>query len=83
MVVSVAVVSAAAAVVSAAAAVVSAAAAVVVQDPYYMGHEGMNQMMYWLTSQKDLIVKDIKKPPTICTLKNASDYDNNPAVITK
>lgn len=57
--------------------------AVIVQDPYYMGHEGMNQMMYWLTGQKDLIVKDIKKPPTICTLKNASDYDNNPAVITK
>lgn len=61
----------------------SAIEACIIQDPYFMGYEGLNQMMYYLTGQKDKVKKDIPSPITVCTIQNVSEYENNPQVKIK
>jgi ribose transport system substrate-binding protein len=57
--------------------------AYVVQDPYYMGYEGLNQMMYYLTGQTDKIVKDIPVVTKLLTMDNVADFENDPQVTFK
>ena len=52
--------------------------ALTVQDPYLIGYEGMNQMLTYLTGGTP--EKLINVPPILCTIENASDFDNNPQV---
>lgn len=50
-----------------------------VQDPWYIGYEGMNNMLTYLTG--GTVEKLIDIPPKLCTKENASDFDNDPQVI--
>jgi ribose transport system substrate-binding protein len=54
---------------------------IVVQDPYFMGFEGMNQLFYYLTGETDKIVKNIDSPITVLTPENAADYADNPQIV--
>jgi ribose transport system substrate-binding protein len=56
--------------------------ACIVQDPYYMGYEGINQLFYYYTGQYGMIRKDIVAPTSTCTFQNFSTYINNPQVKT-
>lgn len=49
----------------------------VVQDPFYMGNEGFNQAMYYLTGQTDKIQKEIPAESSACTIDNYEDYAND------
>jgi ribose transport system substrate-binding protein len=49
-----------------------------VQDPWLIGHDGMNQMLLYLTGGATKQKIDI--PPKLCTKENASDFDNDPQV---
>ena len=55
-------------------------AAAVVNDPYGIGYEGMNQMMYALTGQTDKIQKRVTPQPRLLTMDNASEFENDPQV---
>jgi len=50
-----------------------------IQDPWKMGYEGMNQMLSYLTGGDT--IKQIDIPPLLCTVENASDFDNDPQVV--
>ncbi len=50
----------------------------VVQDPYLMGYEGMNQMLTYLTGGTPKPQIDIA--PKLCTMDNASEFDNDSQV---
>lgn len=52
--------------------------ALTVQDPYLIGYEGMDQMLTYLTGGTP--EKLINVPPILCTIENASDFDDNPQV---
>ena len=49
----------------------------VIQDPYFMGHEGFNQAMYYLTGQSDKVRKDIPSPTSLLTIDNLEDFRDN------
>jgi ribose transport system substrate-binding protein len=54
--------------------------ALVIQDPYFMGYEGLNQIMYSLTGETSKIKKNIGAPAHVMTIKNAADFADNPAL---
>ena len=55
-------------------------AACVLQDPYFIGVEGMNQLMYHFTDNTGRINKLIDSPTTVCTRANTARYETNPQV---
>lgn len=57
--------------------------AVVVQDPYFIGYNGMYQMMYELTGQKDKIEKYMGSPAYVLTKENAAEFEDNPQITLK
>jgi len=54
---------------------------ITVQDPWLIGHDGMNQMLSYLTGGAAKAKIDV--PPKLCTKANASDFDNDPQVTGK
>ncbi len=54
--------------------------AVVIQDPYFMGHEGLNQIMYSLTGEEDKVEKEIGSPAYVMTKENSDEFADNPAL---
>lgn len=52
----------------------------IVQDPYYMGHEAMNQLMYFITGETSEITDHIPAPIRILTQENASEFESDPQV---
>lgn len=57
--------------------------ALVVQDPYFMGYEGLNQIMYSLTGEKGKVKKDIGSPVYVMTKENLKEFADNPALTLK
>jgi ribose transport system substrate-binding protein len=54
--------------------------ATVVQDPYFMGHEAMNQLMYFLTGETAKITNHIPAPIRLLTAENAKEFEEDPQV---
>lgn len=54
--------------------------AAIVQDPYYMGYEGLNQLMYYFTGETDKIVKDIGASTSVIIKDNVDEFADNPQV---
>ncbi len=50
----------------------------IVQDPFLMGYEGMNQMLRHLTGEPT--ERFINIPPRLCTKENADDFAGDPQV---
>lgn len=55
-------------------------AAAVIQDPYMMGYEGVNQLLYAITGEDDKIEKEIGVPAMLLTQANADEFADNPQV---
>jgi ribose transport system substrate-binding protein len=50
----------------------------IVQNPFLIGYEGMNQMLLHLTGKET--EQYINIPPLLCTSKNADDFNDDPQV---
>ena len=56
--------------------------ALIVQDPFRMGYEGLNNLVYKLTGDDAKIVKELKIPLRILTKDNADEFADDPQVST-
>ncbi len=55
-------------------------AASVVNDPYYIGYEGVNQLMYAVTGQTSSLQKRIIPQARVMTKANAEEFINDPQI---
>jgi len=55
-------------------------AACLLQDPYFMGVEGMNQLIYHFSGNESMINKYIDSPTTVCTIANTARHETNPQI---
>jgi len=55
-------------------------AACILQDPYFMGVEGINQLMYYFDGNVSMINKLIDSPIVLCTKENTARFETDPQV---